>query len=404
MAEFVEILSPSALRDLQKANAELLTMIANTNRLGQATANITLPSGASATNQQLLSQIQAQENAIKALQRQLASLNNTRQQSNARTSEEIVNQRSLARGADTLARANSNVVGAYERLNAQHQISSRRLQDLVARGRQATQTQREYDREIRQAQTEFTRLNTRVLAADRAVGRFNRNVGNYPQQAIGGLKDLISAFGVLGGMALGAAIVKDIFTVTKELQSLDLALKQVTETNEQFARSQQFLTEISDKYGIEINALTKQFTQFYVSAKDKISGKEIEGIFESVSKAAGFMGLSVESQERAFVALNQMMSKGTVSAEELKGQLGEALPGAFGIMAKAMGVTERQLGDLMKQGAVMAADVLPKFAKQLEKTYGIENKNRVESLAAAQTRLGNSWTNFIRELNDGEAL
>jgi hypothetical protein len=47
---------------------------------------------------------------------------------------------------------------------------------------------------------------------------------------------------------------------------------------------------------------------------------------------------------------------------------------------------------------------LPAFAKQLEITYGIENKNRVESLAAAQTRLTNSWTDFIRQLNYGESI
>ena len=66
------------------------------------------------------------------------------------------------------------------------------------------------------------------------------------------------------------------------------------------------------------------------------------------------MGLSVENQERAFLALNQMMSKGTVQAEELRGQLGEALPGAFGIMAKAVGVTEKELQNMMKAGEVLA--------------------------------------------------
>lgn len=293
---------------------------------------------------------------------------------------------------------------AYLELSQKQAESARRVQDLIARGKSATQTQNQYNKELKEAQNEFNKLNQRVLKADSAVGKFNRNVGNYPQQAMSGIKDLMGAFGILGGLGLAAGIATDIFKTTKELQSLDLALKQVTETDAKFAESQAFLRDISERFGVEINSLTKQFTQFYVSAKDKISGKEIQQIFASVSKAAGFMGLSVEQQERAFLALQQMMSKGTVSAEELRGQLGEALPGSFGILAKALNVNEKQLGEMMKQGQVLAADVLPKFAKELERAYGIENKDRVESLAAAQTRLSNSWTNFVRELNEGSGV
>jgi tape measure domain-containing protein len=309
-----------------------------------------------------------------------------------------------AKEADRVRIANEKLSSAYLQLSKQQAESARRVQDIIARGKTATQTQKEYNRELDKAQNEFNGLNKKVLQADTAVGKFNRNVGNYPTQAIAGIGNLMSAFGIAGGLSLFANIAKDIFNTTKELQSLDLALKQVVETDSKFAESQAFLSDISEKYGIEINGLTKQFTQFYVSAKDKISGKEIQQIFESVAKSAGFMGLSVDAQNRAFTALNQMMSKGTVSAEELKGQLGEALPGAFGIMAKSMGVTEKQLGKMMQDGKVLASEVLPEFARQLEKTYGIENKNRVESLAAAQTRLTNAWTDFIRQLNYGESV
>ena len=111
------------------------------------------------------------------------------------------------------------------------------------------------------------------------------------------------------------------------------------------------------------------------------------------------MGLSVESQQRAFLALNQMMSKGTIQAEELRGQLGEALPGAFGIMAKAVGVTEKELAKMMKAGDLLAKDVLPKFAKQLEVTYGIENVTRIDNIVSAQNRLTNAWRNFIASLD-----
>jgi len=342
-----------------------------------------------------------QEKSIKKLQDQIDKLNNSRVNGNRRSAEEIVNQRALAQNADRQARSTSALVGAYANLNARHQQASRTLQDLIARGRLSTQTQRQFNIELRNAQRDFNTLNARILSADRAVGRWNRT----GERSIGFMKNLIGAFGVVGGVSLFAMISRDIFQTTKEIQSLDKALKLVTDTQDNFTIQQEFLSKISEKYGLELKGLTKQFTQFYVSAKDKISGIEIQGIFESVSKAAASMGLSVEQQERAFLALNQMMSKGTIQAEELRGQLGEALPGAFGIMAKAIGVTEKQLQDMMKAGDVLASEVLPKFAKQLEITYGIENVERIDSLASAQTRLTNAWTEFVASLDrDGNKL
>ena len=329
------------------------------------------------------------------LEAKLKRLNEVKQKAQARTSEEIVNQRALAQASDRNARATSSLVGAMANLNAKHQQAKKTLQDLIASQTASTA-------QIRQAQREYDALDRRVVRANNAVRQFNYNVGNYPRQAVTGIRNLVGAFGIVGGVSLFATIAQDIFKTTKELQGLDNALKQVTGTQEQFSRSQEFLRGISESFGLEINGLTRQFTQFYVSAKDKLSANEIEGIFTSISKAGAVMGLSVENQERAFLALNQMMSKGTVQAEELRGQLGEALPGAFGIMAKAVGVTEKELQNMMKAGEVLADEVLPKFAKELEKVYGIETINRVETLSASTNRLSNSWTEFIRSLNESE--
>lgn len=331
------------------------------------------------------------------LEERLARLNTQRQTSRQRTSEEIVNQRALAQASDRQARATSALVGAMANLNAQHQIARQRLQNLIA-------SQTASNAQIRQAQREYDALDRRVVRANNAVRQFNYNVGNYPRQAVTGIRNLVGAFGIVGGVSLFATLAQDIFKTTKELQSLDNALKQVSGTQETFRANQEFLRKTSEDFGLDINGLTKQFTQFYVSAKDKISGKEIENIFTSVAKAGAVMGLSVENQDRAFLALNQMMSKGVVSAEELRGQLGEALPGAFGIMAKALNVNEQQLGKLMKDGKLLANEVLPKFAEALEKVYGIENIDRVETLAAAQNRLSNEWTEFIRSLNEGSGV
>lgn len=357
----------------------------------------------------VIASLRTEQQTVADLRSQLERLNQTRSVSNQRTTEEIVNQRLLSQAALRSAQANSTFANSYQRLTAQMGIAATRVQDLIVRGRTAEQTQRQYNTELRNAQNEFNRLNVRVLQADSAVGRFNRNVGNYPGQAVKGLKDLIGAFGIIGGVTAFAMITKDIFNTSRELQSLDLALKNVTGTNIAFAESQTFLSRISEAYGVEINGLTKSYTGFLAASQNaidagKITASQIQDIFESVSKASGAMGLSVEQQQGAFLALQQMISKGNVQAEEIRGQLAERLPGAFGILAKSMGVTEQELNNLLKDGKVLAAEVLPAFAKELEKAYGVENLQRVESLAASTTRLSNAWTDFIREITEGDSV
>lgn len=377
------------------------------NQLGQAYGK--LPSDYLRSITQVTEAINRQTQAEQGLVQATTRANTARAAGSQRTQEEITNTRLLARNASLAAQANSTFANSYQRLTAQQAISATRVQDLIARGRTGTQTQREYNRELRNAQEEFGRLNSRVVSANRAVNRFNDNVGNYPQRAAAGLKDLIGAFGVVGGVTAFAAITKEIFNTTRELQSLDLALKNVTGSQEAFSETQEFLSRISEAYGIEINGLTKSYTGFLAASQNAIasgaiSAQQIQDIFESVSKASGAMGLSVDQQQGAFLALQQMISKGSVQAEEIRGQLAERLPGAFGILAKSMGVTEQELNKLLKDGKVLAAEVLPAFAKELERAYGVENLERVESMAASTTRLSNAWTDLIREISEGDSV
>lgn len=391
MAELIEILSPSALKDLETLNKGLLETIKRVDQVGQSMGNITTPSASGGALKDLTAEYKKQEQIIQQLQKQITKLSQVKTQSNAKTSEEIVNQRALAQNSDRQARATSNLVGAYARLNAQYQIAEKRVLDLRA-------SQTASNREIRQAQREFDALRAKIMQADNAVGRWNRS----GERTLAGFKDLLGAFGVAGGVYMFAQLTTATIRLIKELQGLNLALEQVSETQAEYAQNLEFIQKTSEDFGLSVNDLTKQFTQFYVSAKDKISGEEIQGIFRSIAKAGATMGLSVQQQERAFLAINQMMSKGTVQAEELRGQLGEALPGAFGIMAKAIGVTEKELGDMLKAGEVAAADVLPKFAQALEKAYGIESITKVQTLQAETNRLSNAWTNLIKTIDSGD--
>jgi len=86
-----------------------------------------------------------------------------------------------------------------------------------------------------------------------------------------------------------------------------------------------------------------------------------------------------------------MLSKGKVSAEELRGQLGERIPGAFQIAARSMNMTTSELDKFMADGKLMSEEFLPKFAAQLKTEFAGGMDAATQSLSANLNRMNNSF-------------
>lgn len=187
-----------------------------------------------------------------------------------------------------------------------------------------------------------------------------------------------------------------------KLESSRLALKNVITDSNQYAQSLEFLDTISNKYGQDISILTDTYKNFIAASQSSgLELKERNRIYESIVKAGSALRLSNEEIEGSLRAVSQMFSKGNVQAEELRGQLGERLPGAFGLAAKAMGVTEEKLNDMLKAGDVLAVDLLPKLATELDKAFGDKAVNNVNSVGGAFNRVTNTVKEWFGEINKG---
>ena len=185
--------------------------------------------------------------------------------------------------------------------------------------------------------------------------------------------------------------------VAKETTSANIALKNVSKSAGEFANHQGWLVSVSKKYGVQINTLTSGFAKFKAAADiSNISLDSQRKIFESVARASVAFGLSSEDQRGVFMALQQMMSKGKVMAEELRLQLAERMPVAIQAMAKALGVSVTQMDALMKRGKVLSSDVLPKFAEELTKM--IPNID-LDNLNKSLTDLSNTFVELTKKLN-----
>lgn len=223
------------------------------------------------------------------------------------------------------------------------------------------------------------------------------------QKSLAGLKasfmNFVSALGLTLGLGKFISLMKD---TSIQLDTAKNVLKNVSESTVEYTESMIYLRKISNDYGQDLITLINNFGQFRAAAKD--SGIEIDGlrsIYGSLVRAAGAFHLSAEKTNDMMLAVTQMFSKGKVSSEELRRQLGNVLPGAFNIMAKAAGMagittngTTAELEDMMKKGKVLAKDVMPAFAALLDE---ITANASFDSLQGSLNRLKNDWTAFVEK-------
>lgn len=371
-------------------------------KIGELNANVVKLLSTPANSSGLTTQVKTLETEITKLnttigkqQTQIKELTSVKDAYNKSSEKETSDIKSKIPTLNQMTKANKSLSDAYTvLLNKQKQAKDTLRSLIVEQGKNSIETKK--------AQKEYDRLTKKVNQANKATSNFSKTgLGGM----VRGFKNLIGAFGVVAGASLFANMVKNIFNLTKKLESLDFALKAVVKNQNEFARTQAFLSEISSKYGANILTTTERYTKFLAAAKQSnVALQDTEDIFRTVTKASGVLGLKTDELTGIYLALEQMLSKGKVTTEELRRQLGERLPGAFGIMAEAVGVSVVELDKMLRAGEILSSDALPKFAKQLEIAYGIQNVDKIETLAAAQVRMQNSWVEFVRSLQFGQGI
>ncbi len=203
------------------------------------------------------------------------------------------------------------------------------------------------------------------------------------------LGDLRAAYFAVAGVVAGA-FVRGLMDAGMAAERVQRTLKFAEGGAYAGGQAFAFLSRQASTLGFNLQAAAGAFGKLTAAAYGtSLQGQTTREIFIGISQASVALGLSAEQTEGALNAIQQMISKGTVQAEELRGQLGERLPGAFQMAARAMGVSTAQLGKMLEQGEVMAEDLLPKLAKELQSTFGNAAAEAAGEGQAALNRFGN---------------
>lgn len=166
-------------------------------------------------------------------------------------------------------------------------------------------------------------------------------------------------------------IVRDITAAAQATQGWATGLGAVAGGAGGAAAEMAFLRAESARLGLVVRDQTNSFMSLAGATNGtSLAGQQTREIWLSLVEAGTALNRSSEQQKRGLEAISQIASKGTVSLEELRGQLAEAIPGAVQIAARAMNMTTGELMDLVAQGELASDVFLPRFAAQLRQEFG----------------------------------
>ena len=203
-----------------------------------------------------------------------------------------------------------------------------------------------------------------------------KNVLAVAEQTRAGLSRIASEiFNLRNAIAAGVVGIatKQIVDSALAYERVERGLKAVTGSAEGGAQELAFVRSEADRLGVALQSTAEQYTQLTAAAKGtKLEGQGIRDIFSAIIETTTVLGKTEAETTGILNALQQMISKGVVSSEELRQQLGDRLPGAVQAAARALGVTTGQLNKMLEQGQILTDDFLPRFAAEYRKTFGSE--------------------------------
>ncbi|MHC7506557.1 tape measure protein [Klebsiella pneumoniae] len=213
-----------------------------------------------------------------------------------------------------------------------------------------------------------------------------------------GLRGNIFLLGEIGDAARTVTDIlfgwqKPIVEAAAEMQRMRVMLrglnKDKVNPEEAAAQDMQYIVNMAKNAPFAMQSLTDSFVKFRSAGLDPTDGS-LKALVDSVARFGG----DSELLKRAAVAVQQMSGKGVVSMEELRQQLGEAVPNAMKAMADAAGITMGELTKAVSSGTVEAKQALSLMFVGLRAENENAAKDMMQTYTGALAQLQTSFTLF----------
>lgn len=254
----------------------------------------------------------------------------------------------------------------------------------------------EYEMEVKK----LIDVTKRWVIAENARLKSVKEAAWLQDRANASLRQLVGGF--VSAYALLELSQKTIEAGVKR-QSAQLASTAIFGADTQQARM--FAASFAHQIGQNYTDTMKQYSNFAAGAQPALGFQGTQEFYKNAAMFARIRGATDEDLKGIMVAFQQMASKGKIQAEELRGQLGDRLAGAVQLFADAIGKTPQELDKLMKDGKLLAQDVLPKVSEKMaELVKQAGGMNAVSKQTA--TSMGQAkamWDNTLVALFNGSS-
>lgn len=258
---------------------------------------------------------------------------------------------------------------------------------------------------IATATQQFNNLN-RSMANGNAVARGYSGQITAINTAFNSLTKILSgAFDAVQRIGAGILLVfNSIIKELNKLQGFNAIMSVTTKSSEQTAESYNFLRKTADQLGVQFDSLTGNYAKLLAAMPPTLEGlRATQNIFLGIAQAARTLHSTNADTQLMFYAVTQMASKGAVSMEELRRQLGEKLPGVMQIAARALSTTPELLEKAIRTGTVNSIKFIDYFGAELIRTFQEPAEKAASSVSASLNRLTNVWVDFVKEILDSGA-
>lgn len=247
--------------------------------------------------------------------------------------------------------------------------------------------------------------NTRVTANLNSANQALNNTGTSATRAATGVRDLLAAFISFSAIK---QVVSSLVDAQIAIQQIHYGLLAATGSAAGAAAQFEYLRKNADTLGLDLRTSAQEYTRLAASATAmNVAVDKQQQLYTALSQASTVLHLDQQKVQFATLALTQMFSKGKIQAEELRRQLGEAIPGVVPRFQKAvMEVTKGtdlakySFEDLMKRGLLNTAQFLPQLIQALSET-GRGWQDAAQGLNAELNRLKTAWFDLKVDLSKG---
>jgi tape measure domain-containing protein len=216
------------------------------------------------------------------------------------------------------------------------------------------------------AASAFDNLRTRVAKSAKSI---SSQVGMMAYQLqYAGLVASVAFTAPVTALGVFAAAIGVKFAA--QIEDATVALRALLPAGYDVAALVKRLQDMAVKSPVFDSASLLVFTQKMVAAGVEIG--KTERFLRAFGNIATTAGVPMDAMSRALEAFSQMAGKGVVNMEELRQQLGDALPGAMNIAAQGLGVTQQKLFEMVSAGQVTADTLMSAFIKMGESGVYLE--------------------------------